>query len=56
MNYVFTYYGCPDTEMWTRRAAFEAAHPHLNLRMRMDAPHYDSSATRIAYSEWEKQL
>lgn len=31
----FTYkgYGCPNTEMWTRRAAFEEAHPGLNTFM-----------------------
>jgi hypothetical protein len=53
----FTYkgYGCPHTEMWSRRAAFEEARPDLNHFMKMDAPHYASSKTRIAYAEWEAE-
>lgn len=53
----FTYngYGCPNTEMWTRRAAFEEAHPDLNLFMKKDAPHYAHAETRKAYTNWEAQ-
>ena len=51
----FTYngYGCPNTEMWTRRAAFEEAHPDLNVFMKKDAPHYANAETRKAYTIWE---
>lgn len=52
-DFVYNGYGCPNTEMWTRRAAFEEAHPDLNTFMKKDAPHYANSKTRIAYAEWE---
>ena len=54
---VFTYKGngCPNTEMWSRRAAFEAAHPTLNTFMKKDAPHFANSATRIAFFKWETE-
>lgn len=52
----YTGYGCPNTEMWMRRAAFEEAHPDLNHFMKKDAPHYANAKTRIAYSEWEAKL
>ena len=55
-EFVYKGYGCPHTEMWTRRAAFEEAHPDLNHFMKKDAPHYASGKTRIAYSEWEAAL
>lgn len=53
----FTYkgYGCPNTEMWMRREAFEEAHPDLNCFMKKDAPHYANSKTRIAYGVWEAE-
>lgn len=54
-EFVFNGYGCPNTEMWMRRAAFEEAHPDLSLFMKKDAPHYASKATRIAYSVWEAE-
>lgn len=56
MDYEYKSYGCPETEMWMFRDKFELEHPHLNLKMRLDAPHYDSKETRIAYSVWEDEL
>lgn len=47
-------YGCPNTEMWSLRHKFEAAHTTLDLSMKLDAPHYNNKATRVAYAEWEK--
>lgn len=52
-EFEYTGYGCPDTEMWQRRAEFEAqCSPNLSLAIRKDAPHYDSHYTRVAYFLW----
>ena len=53
-DFAYKGYGCIETEMWTRRAAFEDACPDFNHFIKLDAPHYSSSKTRIAYFEWEK--
>ena len=47
-------FGCPFTEMRSRREAFEAAHQSLglNFHMKDDAPHYSMGATRIAFTTW----
>ena len=50
----FNDFGCPFTEMRSRREAFEAAFRDLglNFHMKEDAPHYSYSATRIAFMNW----
>jgi hypothetical protein len=55
-DFIYKGYGCPNTEMWTRRAAFEEAHPGLNTFMKQDAPHFANAKTRIAYAKWEAAL
>jgi hypothetical protein len=47
-------FGCPHTEMRSRREAFEAAHPYLDFHMKDDAPHYSALETRIVFAKWEQ--
>ncbi len=50
-------FGCPNTEMRTRKEEFEkwAAKNKLalNFKMKPDAPHYAHSATRIEFTKFE---
>lgn len=51
-------WGCPNTEMRTRDAEFQASMrgvPGLDFKFNTNGPHYQSSRTRIAFSEWEKK-
>ncbi len=49
-------FGCPSTEMRSRKAKFEKINQNWDISfvMKKDAPHYASSKTRIAYFQFEK--
>lgn len=50
-------WGCPNTEMRTRAAEFEASEfaTGLNLKFNHNGPHYQNGKTRIAFYQWELQ-
>lgn len=53
---IFPVFGCPHTEMRSRRAEFEQYvndnQMHLDLHMKRDAPHYSMGTTRKAFTDW----
>lgn len=47
--------GCPYTQMTDWKHEFENQAVGLDLSMKPDSPHYNSSATRIAYFKFESE-